>query len=93
MKRIILKYPLRSVPVPQRVCMQKDANIICVHEQNGQIILWAEVPKKTEDGFCGEGLEFREFVVIPTGGYFDLACIFVGTAFVGQYVWHVYEVV
>jgi hypothetical protein len=73
--------------------MQKDAKIICVHEQNGQIILWAEVPKKTEDTFCGEGLEFREFVVVPTGACFDFSCIFVGTAFVGPYVWHVYEVV
>ena len=54
-------------------------------QQPGEICLWAEVPFDSP-------LEPRTFRVVPTGGDLPDVGNYIGTAFDGPFVWHVYEV-
>jgi hypothetical protein len=80
---VILKYPLE--PGPQRVQMPRYARLLHVGEKAGQLVLWAwvhtdEPPLERRIRVHGTGH--------PLGVY---PGIYVGTAIVGPYVWHVFD--
>lgn len=69
------------------IAMPKGAKVLCVHEQRGEVCLWAEVNTNAEQ-------EFRTFEVYGTGHAIpDGKGKYIGTAFLaGQsLVFHVYE--
>lgn len=65
--------------------MPKDAKILTVAAQDDRLFLWAEVDPD-------EKAEIRYFEVYGTGH--DLTeneKAYIGTVFMGEFVWHVYE--
>lgn len=79
--KVIYKYPLEV-----DVCtieLPVFCKVVCVHEQNGVPTLWIEQDTKlrTVD---------TTFYVVGTGQELPDAA-YVGTCFIGSYVWHVYK--
>ncbi|WP_321422786.1 hypothetical protein [uncultured Methanobacterium sp.] len=92
MKKIVYKYPLRSVL--NDISMPKDAQIILVGEQYGLPCIWAEVvlPNKETE------YETRVFEVVGTGkvvahNYLHRGSYVDDTPKGKAYVFHVYEVI
>jgi hypothetical protein len=70
---------------PQRVLMPRYAQLLHVGEQVGQLVLWAKVQ-------TDEPLLERLIRVHGTGHPLGVSPgIYVGTAFAGPYVWHVFD--
>ena len=81
----IWKYPLEVTDDPQALTMPRAAKILLVREQAGTPVMWAEVqPEATQ--------ETRTFKVVGTGHPYTHNAHYVGSAFVGPFVWHVLEV-
>ena len=85
----VYKYPLALRDGKQTIAMPSGARVLTVADQRGEPTLWAQVD--TDSQVCS-----RAFVVVGTGHpistrYGD-SLIYVGTAFCGGFVWHVYEV-
>ena len=70
------------------VQMPKDAKILTVSVQNFALYLWAEID-------TDQALENRRIEIFGTGHEikYDIGISrnFLGTAFLGDFVWHVYE--
>jgi hypothetical protein len=64
--------------------MPQNAVILHIHEQHGQICIWAEV--STDEKF-----EIREFYVVPTGGDTSPDWIYLATVHNDGLVWHIFE--
>ena len=89
----IWKYAFTSEQVIS-FTMPRDAKILCVDEQDGDMCLWAEVEvdRKTE---------IRQFAVIGTGwdihedSYSGLTREYIGTVqqMSGALIWHIFELV
>ena len=85
---LMLKYSTPVQPMSTVVTMRTGAVVRCVGVQRaGEVCLWAEVPQ-VRDGQS----EGREFVTVGTGQEVLDNWIYVGTAFDGAFVWHVYQV-
>jgi hypothetical protein len=81
--RTIFKYPLYAFGV-NVISLPFDAEIKAVGQQNNVITLWAEVePENTQ--------ERRAFYIYGTGHNIPRGFTYIGTAFCGDFVWHVYE--
>lgn len=64
-----------------------DAEVLCVHEQHESVVIWALVDLRAN-------VDARTFWVIGTGDTIDIdGWKYHGTAFVGSFVWHVFEVI
>lgn len=87
---VIFKYPLDVTDVSNQVLtleMPAGANVLCVQVQCDGIWLWAEVD-------VGQATESRRFVVLWTGGEYEVGRKrYVGTVQTagGDRVWHVFE--
>ncbi len=89
MGRVVWKYPLIPTGadwVAQPVVPSPaTARVLCVGEQDGGLLAWIEVDPA---GALGP----LSLIVRGTGHNFDAdGSRYVGTAFVGPFVWHVYE--
>ena len=82
--RTVCRYPLTS-GLYSHVDMPLDARIVHVGHQEGNLTLWAEVDPDLE-------MRTYAFEVVPTGGPCPEGSVYAGTAVVGGFVWHVYEV-
>ena len=83
-------YKYLITPQNSKIKMLQGAVIVCVHEQNGLIYIWAEVDTELPT-------EEREFAIYGTGEnmpdeIFE-SFLYVGTVFIdkGALVYHVYE--
>ena len=81
----IWKFPLSIQSAAQQVDMPRGAKILLVHEQHGRPTIWAEVNENS-------ALETRTFFIVATGERFSGFHPYIGTAFCGDFVWHVLEV-
>lgn len=80
----IYKYPLR-IDDKQSVNMHEHAEILCVHMQASKITLWAKVD-------LDEIIVGKDIYIRGTGHDFTgEEKRYIGTAFDGPFVWHVYE--
>jgi hypothetical protein len=59
--------------------------VLTVHEQNGVPTVWYETLEKPVIPVD------VKFTIVPTGGSIPDHSIYVGTAFCGSSVWHVYQ--
>jgi hypothetical protein len=84
--RTVWKYTLSRQYVGDlcSVVMPKDAVILKVASQNDEVTFWADVISTNE-------LETRHFYIVGTGFDVPPNGKYVGTAFCGSFVWHVYE--
>lgn len=82
--RTVYEYPLAS-GMRSAVAMPRDSTILLVSHQEGNLTLWAEVDTDYDQ-------VTRNFEVVPTGGPCPLGSSHVGTAVIGGFVWHVYEI-
>lgn len=68
--------------------MKVGAKILCVHEQHGDIYLWALID-------ADEALEDRHFIIYPTGGLqtdIPKSFTYIDTVHISNgLVWHVFE--
>lgn len=68
--------------------LPRDAKPLCVAAQGDDLCMWCEVLTQNET-------EHRTFEVFGTGHAIPqdmgIECRYVGTAFMGSLVWHVYE--
>jgi hypothetical protein len=84
MARTIWKYVLPVADVA-RLYMPKGARPLAVAEQAGALCLWVEVDPASPQ-------EPRDFLVRGTGNpFYGDEGNHIGTAVIGQFVWHVYE--
>lgn len=81
---IILKYPLALMQGPQAVDMPVGAEVVHVHEQHGVPIMWARTHESAS-------ITRRQFAVFATGEHIGRDWRYLGTAHIGDYVWHVCE--
>ncbi len=83
----VWKYQLRTISESQALEMPNGSILLRVDVQHGLITLWALVEPNLKP------IMRRHFVVIATGQEFlaDRA-EYVGTAFIGHFVWHIFEV-
>lgn len=92
--KTVFKYPLRSQGI-NIVQMPFGAKVLCVHDQAGVVCLWAHVDIVDAATFQVNDaavVQNREFFVMGTGWPMPLGEFeYVGTAFVGRLVWHVWE--
>lgn len=96
--RVIWKYPLEITDL-QCVMMPEHATILSVHEQNGQICLWAEVraentPSRRQIEIIGTGNPIEYHAPSKDGwlgGHIERR--FIGTVVESRrpLVWHVFE--
>lgn len=82
----IWKWTLDVQREPQGVMMPADSQVFTAHDQYGEITIWARCSKDAPK-------VRRTFVVVGTGWEVaDLASMtYIGSAFIGQFVWHVFE--
>lgn len=94
--RTIWKYPL-GITDRQVVRMPRDAEILSVQVQGRHLCLWAMVDGDSplEDRsirIFGTGNPIDDWVGNPIDEYDDIGrFVFVGTAQMGPFVWHVFE--
>lgn len=82
----IWKYVL-DITDKQTLFMPREAEFLHVGEQNGRLCVWAEVD-------TDNGLEPVDVFICGTGNQlpvFGAGVLYVGTAQVGEFVWHVYS--
>ena len=82
----IWKFPIR-LDVNLTVDMPKGSLVLSAGVQDGSIMVWALVQDDAEQ-------IRRRFAVYGTGHPMlpkDAALLFVGTVFMGSYVWHVFD--
>ncbi|HAW1521255.1 TPA: hypothetical protein JLM68_004207 [Escherichia coli] len=81
---IVLKYELNPSNLTA-LMLPENAQILTVKGGEDNVYLWAVVPEGKEN-------VKRSFMVVPTGeGVIDKS-IYIGTAYVGKMVFHVFEV-
>lgn len=81
----MLKYPIPADQDQTTIAIRAGATIRAIGVQRPrEICLWAEVPNDGE-------IVTRTFRVVPTGIAVPGGWTYVGTAFDGPFVWHVYE--
>lgn len=83
--RIVYKYRI-EVGIRQKIVAKPPFIPIFVHEQDGEVTLWAEVG----DSLSGEPEITVEVMVIGTGHLVPPGFVYVGSAMCGAFVWHVY---
>ena len=82
----IWKYPL-EITDRQALSLPVGADILSVGNQNGTLMLWALVDPNN-------GVSARKIHIFGTGhqiGAYPGKLRFIGTAFTGSLVWHVFE--
>lgn len=84
MNKVIYKYTF-SILQTVTIKMPRGARIVHTGEQSGSVCMWAEVDTDA-------ATESRVFVVYGTGQTINPAHNYVGTVFIGPFVWHIYEV-
>lgn len=82
--RTVWKFLLRETSDPQFLSIPEGAEILLVHGQTNRIGIWAEVDVQASRAP-------RWFIILPTGEQIPENGEYLGTAFVGPYVFHVYE--
>jgi hypothetical protein len=80
--RTVFKYPLEATVNDIEVPI--DYKPLCVHEQDGAIMLWAEVESPSRN------IGKARVHVVGTGSEVPRGSQYVGTAFIAGFVWHVY---
>lgn len=85
--QMIIKHKIPLIGA--RLKVPKGSRIIGVHEQNGEVCLWT-VGQNPNDDDCE--FEDRLFMVVGTGWEVTQNCVYIGTAHVEQFVWHVVEI-
>lgn len=88
MDRIIYKFYLDWGHGQVTVCqMPRNAKVLNLQVQNGQLVLWALIDPTVTQVF-----EPRRFLCVGTGLLFNAVNqTYVGTCQHGEYVWHVFE--
>lgn len=81
---LIYKYPLRFDEPYCPVNIPGIAKFLTFKFQNGEPTVWYEVDPKSSER------EYR-FIILGTGFAVPLGYIYLGTDFIGRYVWHVYR--
>lgn len=81
----IWKYDFQIKDGEQRQSIPRDAQVLTVAEQNGLLCAWALVVP-------GRQLEQRVFRIHGTGHPVDPNDIYLGTAHIAPFVWHLFEV-
>ena len=88
MRNAVLKFHLPSKSGEHMIVMPIGARVLCVHEQNGDVQLWAAVDYHSNQ-------EVRRFRVVYTGMLREepLPEKYIGSAFLdaGRFVIHVFE--
>lgn len=84
MTRVVHKYTLPNVGWNELVVGQRPITR-CVHEQHDKLTVWVEATEGAPQSVR------RSFFVAGTGQPLPKGVLYVGTAFVGSLVWHVYE--
>lgn len=84
----IFKYPLKLIDI-QSVTMPARGTILSVHEQRGQLCIWALVDQEIH-------ASVREIYIVGTGhpaDHINDSTRFIGTCVTegGSLVWHVFE--
>jgi len=80
----VFKYSLHLTE-RQTIEMPANANILHVKEQNGNLCIWAEVDTHDTNGS-------RTFRIVGTGHDVpSCRAKYIGTCFMGSFVWHIYE--
>ena len=90
--RAVFKYEFsRHQGLNVSIVMPRDSNILCVHHQNGNIFLWADVIAD-KDASCVRAV-LRKFKLVLTGDPVPDGK-YIGTVFIPEpyEVVHVYEV-
>ena len=86
---VIYKYRL-DVGQIDPIMLPRDAEVLRVAQQSGEITMWVKLSLYAEK-------VARNFRVLGTGMQFSVPdgqdARYCGTAFVGVYVWHVFEIV
>ena len=84
--KTIYKYPLTKCEGLGKylILMPRKSRLLCVGSQEGTITLWAEVDTE-------EVLVTRKITIVGTGWELPENVIYLGTVFLGAFVWHVYE--
>jgi len=84
-RRTVWKYKI-TVQKNLRMLMPRDAKILSVGKDKGELVLWAEVKAHYKE------TEVRYFQLVGTGRSVPPAAEYVGTLIDGPHsVWHVYE--
>jgi hypothetical protein len=82
--RTVWKFLLGNTTDPQSLLIPDAGEILLVHGQGGRIGVWVEVDENAPK-------QKRWFIITPTGGQVPFNGEYVGTAFLGVFVWHVWE--
>jgi len=83
--RRVYKYPLELTAHPQSVTMPGDAAVVHFAMQGDTPTIWAIVDP------ISSAREMRNFVIRGTGHDLDEELHYIGTAFHGPLVWHLFE--
>ena len=82
--RIVYKQALFSIYGVNEITVPEDSSFLCVHEQGGLVTTWFLCdPSKS--------VVKRNLYIVGTGQLVPDNTTYLGTAFVGEYVWHVFE--
>lgn len=82
---VIWKFPLIPSRTANEIEMPRGSEILCAGQQGDTPMIWAIVDPE-------EPKEIRRLHIVGTGHTFeDEDKMYVGTAFCGPFVWHVFE--
>lgn len=84
MTQTIWKYELAVTQAPQNIVTKKGAILRHVGTVNDRICLWLQVDEHEIEE------EKRSLMIVGTGWTIPGGAVYLGTAIVGQFVWHVY---
>lgn len=81
---VVYKYPL-VLTATQHITLPKDAEILSVQQQAGQLVLWAIIEQNNT-------MVKRQINIIGTGNPFE-GCLgtFIGTLQAAIFVWHIFD--
>jgi hypothetical protein len=95
----VLKFQIDLNSQATRLPLTSKDKIILVANQRGMLTIWAEVQEleytaalSSYSPLLDDVQQFRTFVVIATGDTIMDYMKHVGSAIVGDFVWHVYEI-
>ena len=82
--RTIWKFALEVTGVPQVFDVPRGAKVVRVAEQNGKVAMWVDVDTKRP-------VDERTYQIFGTGHTVPEDAIYMGSADMKPFVWHVFE--
>lgn len=90
---VVFKYPLwdnnNSAQNECKILIPANSRVVAFNFQNGAPFIWAIV---SQEALALKRMEVREFLLLGTGHTIQSLCKYVGTAFCGTFVFHLFEV-